>query len=150
MKQQTIIRDGFISKGNAEITGSIIVSAGITGSLFGTASFASTAGAVIGSVTNAISASYVAGGNVDGAVGNSTRLNNQAASYYTNASNINAGTLENSYLPTSINITSFTGSLKGTATTASYVLNAVSASTSTQALSSSFTLTASFIDGGFY
>lgn len=129
MKQQTIIRDGFISKGSAEITGSLNVTQGITGALTGTASFS----------TQAISASYVSGSGVVGAVSDSTRLNGQAASYYLNASNINAGTLSNSYLPSSINITSvtasFKGNLTGTATTASYVVTS---------------LTASFIDGGFY
>ena len=73
------------------------------------------------------SASYVAGANVNGAVGDSTRLNGQVASYYLNASNINTGTLSNSYLPSAINVTSVTASFKGnvdgnasTATTASF------------------------------
>jgi hypothetical protein len=43
MKQQTIIRDGFISSGNAQITGSLIVSSTITGNLTGNASTATTA-----------------------------------------------------------------------------------------------------------
>jgi len=47
----------------------------------------------------AATASYVAGASVDGAVNDSTRLGGNAASYYTNASNINAGTIGNAYLP---------------------------------------------------
>ena len=42
------IKNGYLSEGNSQITGSLNVSGGITGSLFGTASYA----------TNAISASY--------------------------------------------------------------------------------------------
>ena len=110
LREKTYIRDGFVSAGNAEVTGSLGVTGGITGSLQGTAS-------------------YVAGASVDGAVGNSTRLNGQAAAYYLNASNINTGTLSNSYLPSSINITSVTASLKGDLTgTASYATQALSAS----------------------
>lgn len=129
MGQSTYIRDGFVSAGNAQVTGSLSVTKGVTGSLQGTASYA----------TQAFSASYVLGANVDGVVSNSTRLNGQTSSYYLNATNINTGTLGNSYLPSAINITSvtasFSGSLTGTAATASYVTTAQ---------------TASFIDGGFY
>ena len=48
MSQSTYIRDGFVSAGNAQITGSLGVTGGITGSLQGTASYA----------TQALSASY--------------------------------------------------------------------------------------------
>ena len=55
---------------------------------------------------------------------NAGTLGGQAGSYYTNASNINAGTINNSYLPAAISVTSVTasvlGNLTGTATTASY------------------------------
>ena len=65
-------------------------------------------------VTNLVgTASYIAGANVDGAVNDSNRLGGQGASYYLNASNINAGTLNNSYLPSAINVTSVTASFKG-------------------------------------
>ena len=52
--QSTYIRDGFVSAGNAQVTGSLGVTRGITGSLQGTASYA----------TQALSASYapIAGG----------------------------------------------------------------------------------------
>jgi hypothetical protein len=43
MPNEFIIKNGFHSQGNSEITGSLNVSAGITGSLQGTASFATTA-----------------------------------------------------------------------------------------------------------
>ena len=48
----TYIRDGFVSAGSAQITGSLGVTGGITGSLKGTASYA----------TQALSASYAPGG----------------------------------------------------------------------------------------
>jgi hypothetical protein len=48
MGQSTYIRDGFVSAGNAQVTGSLGVTGGITGSLFGTASYA----------TQALSASF--------------------------------------------------------------------------------------------
>ena len=48
----TYIRDGFVSAGSAQITGSLGVTGGITGSLQGTASYA----------TQALSASYAPGG----------------------------------------------------------------------------------------
>jgi hypothetical protein len=44
--------------GSQSITGSLIVTQGITGSLFGTSSYALTASYFSGSITNAISASY--------------------------------------------------------------------------------------------
>ena len=65
------------------------------------------------SATTATTASHIAGTNVFGAVGNSTKLNGQADSYYTNASNISSGTISNSYLPAAISVTSVTASFKG-------------------------------------
>ena len=100
-----------------------------TGALTGTASWATTA-------TNA------------------TQLNGQAASYYLNATNINAGTIGNSYLPTQINVTgvtaSFVGNLIGTsswatnASTASFLPIGTYSITSSWAQSSSQALTASY------
>jgi hypothetical protein len=61
MPNEFIIKNGFRSQGNSEITGSINVSAGITGSLQGTASFAlavvgggggSTWGSITGTLSN--------------------------------------------------------------------------------------------------
>jgi hypothetical protein len=84
MANEFVVKNGLISQKNSTITGSLIVTNGITGSLNGTSSWA----------LNSLTASYVQ-----------------------------------------------------TAQTASYVLQAVSAS---YALTSSFSQTASYIDGGFY
>ena len=94
-----------------------ISSTAFTGSLLGTASYAAQAN----------TASFAT------QAANSTNLNGQAASYYLNASNINAGTLANTYLPSQISVTgvtaSFTGSHVGTLTgTASYATQALTAS----------------------
>jgi len=43
MPNEFIAKRGFISSGNAQVTGSLVVTAGITGSLYGTASWASNA-----------------------------------------------------------------------------------------------------------
>jgi hypothetical protein len=54
MPNEFIIKNGYRSQGNSEITGSLNVTAGITGSLSGTAtsaSFAATASFLIGGVT---------------------------------------------------------------------------------------------------
>ena len=100
-----------------------ITSTAFTGSLLGTASYASQAN----------SSSYATQAN------NSTNLNGQAASYYTNASNINAGTIGNAYLPASINVTSVTASFQGNLTgTASYA---------SQANSSSYALNSTNLNG---
>jgi hypothetical protein len=55
MGQSTYIRDGFVSAGNAQVSGSLGVTGGITGSLLGTATTASY-------VLLAVSASYAPGG----------------------------------------------------------------------------------------
>lgn len=94
----------------------------LTGNMTGTASFA----------TNA---------------GNAYQLNSQAASYYTNASNINAGTIGNVYLPSAINVTSVTASFTGSLTgaligTASWATNATNATTATTANATTAALTA--------
>ena len=49
MANEFVIKNGYLSRGDSEITGSLIVTGGITGSLFGTASWAD----------NATTASYV-------------------------------------------------------------------------------------------
>jgi hypothetical protein len=77
MANEFKIKNGYLSEGNSQITGSLNVSAGITGSLFGTASYAVTAltaSYYSGSVTSAsyaTTASYV--------------QNAQTASYVLNA-----------------------------------------------------------------
>jgi hypothetical protein len=51
MANEFIIKNGFFSQGNSNITGSLAVTAGITASLQGTASFALTASYLEGGVT---------------------------------------------------------------------------------------------------
>jgi hypothetical protein len=66
MANEFKIKNGYLSEGNSQITGSLNVSAGITGSLFGTSSFAITAShalnlsptATASYATQALSASY--------------------------------------------------------------------------------------------
>ena len=113
-----------------------ISSTAFTGSLLGTASYAA----------QALTASYAT------QAGNSTNLNGQAASYYTNASNINAGTIGNAYLPSQINVTgvsaSFTGSLTGALVgTASWASTAVN-STQLNGQAASYYTNASNINAG--
>jgi len=65
MANEFKIKNGFLSEGNSQITGSLTVTGGITGSLQGTATTASfvTASNVVGTVTSAsfaVSASYAA------------------------------------------------------------------------------------------
>ena len=113
-----------------------------------------------GSLT-AATASYVTSSNVFGPFGsnsilsasfaisssqaaNAALLNNQAASFYQNASNINAGTLGNAFLPAAINVTSvsasFTGSLTGALIgTASWATNATTATNATNATNTAIT-----------
>lgn len=69
---------------------------------------------VLGSVT---ATSFT--GSILGTASNAALLNSQAASYYTNASNINAGTISDLYLPATIS-SDITGNA-ATATTASYI-----------------------------
>ena len=118
----------------ASFTGSL------TGALTGTASYASQANTASYALT-ANSSSFATQAN------NAANLNNQAASYYLNASNINAGTLGNAYLPSQINVTgvsaSFLGNLTGTASYASMALTASYASN--VPTTASYALTASNI-----
>jgi len=107
---------------------------------------ASFTGSHIGTLTG--TASYAT------AAGNAFQLNGQAASYYTNASNINAGTLANAYLPSAINVTSvsasFTGSLTGALIgTASWATNATNATTAA-ATTAALTAGAGLLSGGTF
>ena len=128
----TRIRNGFQTTGNSRITGSLTVTAGVTASFTG---------------------SYK---------GDGAGLYNIPAAGIVglNLSQISSGSVSASISPdsglqvnTNITATSFTGSLSGSAlsatsasyaVTASYVLNAVSSSYAANALSSSFAVTASF------
>ena len=107
------------------------VTASFTGNLTGTASFATSA-------SQAITASYVLQAVSASFATNASQLNGQAASFYQNASNINAGTLGNAFLPAAINVTSVTASFTGSLTgaligTASWATNATNATTATNA-----------------
>ena len=106
------VSGSFILTGSQHVTGSISASLGTnTIGFHGTSSWGFFA-------SQSISSSYAL---------NSTNLNNQASSYYVNASNLSTGTLNNVLLPSQINVTgisaSFTGSLLGIATSASMVVN---------------------------
>jgi hypothetical protein len=82
-------------------------------------------------------------GSLLGTASNAALLNSQAASYYTNASNINAGTISDSYLPATIS-SDITGNA-ATATSASYALTAsYAANAGGTAVSASYALTAPY------
>ena len=111
--------------GSALITGSLTVTAGITGSLLGTASTASyvTLAQTASYVVNAISASYIeiaqTASYFSGSISNAT--NAVSASYALTASYVNP-LIQDVVVTGSLNVTAgITGSLLGTATTASYV-----------------------------
>lgn len=108
MANEFIIKNGYRSQGNSEITGSLEVTAGITGSLQGTASFAITASYV----ENAQTASYV--------------LNAVSSSYAATASFITSSNVFGPYGSDSIVSSSYavTASYATFAETASSALNA--------------------------
>jgi len=135
--------------GSVDITGSLSVTSGITGSLFGTASNANTASYVL----NAVSASYWSGSIINAATA-SYVIQAQSASYWS-GSVINAATA--SYVIQAQSASYWSGSIINAATasyvilaqTASYVVNALTASFVANAVSSSYALTASFaLNGG--
>ena len=83
---------------------------------------------------NAVATSFT--GSILGTATNAAALNNQAASYYTNASNINAGTIGDAYLPATIS-SDITGNA-ATATSASYA-DTASLATNAQQVTSVYT-----------
>jgi hypothetical protein len=128
MANEFVARNGLIAQNNSTVTGSLNVTSGITGSLQGTASYAS----------QALSSSY--------SFTSSYVENAQTASYVTTAQTA-------SYVLQAVSASfASTASYVETAQTASYVLQAISSSFSTtasyanQALSSSYALTASYLD----
>jgi hypothetical protein len=134
MANEFIIRKGFISLTDSQITGSLNVTAGITGSLLGTASFATSA-------SYALSASYSLTATSASYASSST-----SASYAGTASVLLGSVVSASYAATaSYVVNALTASYIVTAQTASYVLNAVSASFASTSISSSFASTASFL-----
>jgi hypothetical protein len=128
MANEFVARNGLIAQNNSTVTGSLNVTSGITGSLQGTASYAS----------QALSSSY--------SFTSSYVENAQTASYVTTAQTA-------SYVLQAVSASfASTASYVETAQTASYVLQAISSSFATtasyanQALSSSYALTASYLD----
>lgn len=83
MANEFKIRNGFLSTGNSEITGSLTVTSGITGSLFGTASFATQALSASWAPSVGGGATFNGGTNVNNrlitATGTSPELNGEAA-----------------------------------------------------------------------
>jgi len=82
---------------------------------------------------NAVATSFT--GSILGTATNAAALNNQAASYYTNASNINAGTIGDAYLPAIIS-SNITGTA-ATATSASWASYAETATLASYAVTAS-------------
>jgi hypothetical protein len=94
MPQEFIIKNGFFSQGNSNITGSLTVTAGITASLQGTASFALTASYLEGGVTidtgslvttasfNAFTSSYTTGSFTGSFTGDGSGLTGVGAAEY--------------------------------------------------------------------
>jgi len=144
--------NGFPFSGSAVITGSLTVTGstistlGFTGSLQGTASWA----------TNSVTASYAPSYVLNSAT-SSFVTNSQTGSFSTTGSNSfkSNQTITGSLIITgsatitgSLNVTQgITGSLQGTATTASYVTGSIFTSTN-PALSASYALTASYAMNG--
>jgi hypothetical protein len=108
--------------GNTIITGSLNVTAGVTGSLLGTASYA----------TTALTASYAS--------------NVPVTASYALTSNSSSYALTSSYVLNAVSASYVLNAVSSSfASTASYVLNAVSASYVLNAISSSFATTASYV-----
>jgi len=77
MANEFIIKNGFRSQGNSEVTGSLSVSSGITGSLQGTASFATTASVNTNGnplIGGSITSGQVAFGTASGVIGGDSGL----------------------------------------------------------------------------
>jgi hypothetical protein len=132
MANEFVAKNGLISQNNTTVSGSLTVTQGITGSF---------TGSLIGSLQG--TSSYASQSLSSSFASNANQLNGQASSYYLNATNINAGTLSNTYLPSAINITSVTASFSGSLTGALI-------GTSSWAISASQAVTASYITGSIY
>jgi hypothetical protein len=134
MANEFKIKNGYLSEGNSQITGSLNVSAGITGSLFGTSSYAIQALSA-SYIQTAQTASYVLSASY--AVSSSFSQTSQTSSYVLQAVSASYA-LTASYVSTTVSASyALTASYVQNAQSASYVLNAVSAS---YALSSSNSL----------
>jgi len=164
MANEFVARNGVIALDDSQITGSLIVTNGVTGSLFGTSSFAinaltaSYADNVPATASFATTASYAISAsqaiNSDNALTASYVQTAQTASYVLNAVSASyalsasQATSANNALTASYVILAQTASYVQTAQTASYVLNAVSASyalSASQATSANNATTASYV-----
>jgi hypothetical protein len=94
MPNEFVARNGIIALNNSIVTGSLNVTAGITGSLFGTSSHAVTASFFGGSISTATSASYASSStsasyalNAGNSISSSFATNAGSASYALNAGN---------------------------------------------------------------
>ena len=74
------IKNGYLSEGNSQITGSLNVSAGITGSLLGTASYVY--GTVSGSLTNITEITGAVSGTIPATGTTTITLNLNSANYF--------------------------------------------------------------------
>ena len=128
MANEFIARNGLIAQNNSVVTGSLIVTQGITGSLFGTASYADAARTV--EITEVDSAPVTFNVTFVGGTGgnNSLVIDTTALTYNPSTS---------TFTTPIINATSITASLFGTAsfaTTASYSISSSYATTASYAL----------------
>jgi len=113
----------------------------VNGGVFATSFTGSFTGSLVGALTG--TASWAVSASQATSASNADFLDGQHGSYYQNATNINAGTLANTYLPAAINVTtisasvgftgSLTGALIGTASWAQSASNAITAQNATSA-----------------
>ena len=116
MPNEFVARNGIIALNNSIVTGSLNVTAGITGSLFGTSSHAVTASFFGGSISTAVSASYASSSTSASYASSST-----SASYA-----LNAGNTQTASFATNANSASYALNA-GNAQTASFATNAANA-----------------------
>ena len=142
MANEFRIKNGFESQGNSNITGSLIVTTGVTASLQGTASWAQNA-ITASFITTAQTASYVlnavsasratSASRADSALSASFATTAATASYILNAVSASFATSASRAVSASRADSALSSSFATTAATASYVLNSVSASFSNTA-----------------
>lgn len=139
MANEFVARNGVIAKDDSIITGSLIVTAGITGSLFGTSSWAQNSLTasyfVTSSVTSASYATSASNSNLFDGLDSLTFARTGSNTFIGNQIISGSVTITGSLTITgSVNASRFTGSLFGTASSAITASYAVSASYSPLAL----------------
>ena len=157
MANEFIIKNGYFSQGSSNVTGSLTVTAGVTASLQGTASWsnnaitssyivtAQTASYVLNSVSSSFATTSQTASFVTLAQTASFVTTAQTASYVLNAvSSSFSSTAQNANTASFVTLAQ-TASFVTTAQTASYVLNAVSASRATSASRADSAVTASYV-----